>query len=320
MFVAVHSVLLEIWRGNFADATLIAEDTMESALQLGGEVPLFVAMTMRAALATRAGLEDQARRDTKEALAASQRCGANLLVVWTITTLGFLELSLGNYEAALATVAPLLANLDAAPKATEIPAASFVPDAVESLIALGRLADAEPLVGVLERNGARLDRAWMLAVGARCRAMLLAAHGEIEAAYEAAQAAMIHHDRLPMPFERARTQLLVGQLLRRQRKREAASATLREALATFEDLGMPLWAERARAELKRSSGNRTHAELTASEQRVAELAATGITTREVAAALFISPKTVEANLSRIYRKLDIRSRAELGRIMGRAEA
>jgi DNA-binding NarL/FixJ family response regulator len=320
MFVAVHSVLLEIWRGNFADATLIAEDTMESALQLGGEVPLFVAMTMRAALATRAGLEDQARRDTKEALAASQRCGANLLVVWTITTLGFLELSLGNYEAALATVAPLLANLDAAPKATEIPAASFVPDAVESLIALGRLADAEPLVGVLERNGARLDRAWMLAVGARCRAMLLAAHGEIEAAYEAAQAAMIHHDRLPMPFERARTQLLVGQLLRRQRKREAASATLREALATFEDLGMPLWAERARAELKRSSGNRTHAELTASEQRVAELAATGITTREVAAALFISPKTVEANLSRIYRKLDIRSRAELGRIMSRAEA
>jgi DNA-binding NarL/FixJ family response regulator len=87
-------------------------------------------------------------------------------------------------------------------------------------------------------------------------------------------------------------------------------------LATFEDLGTPLWAERARAELKRASGIRTHAELTASEQRVAELAATGITTREMAAALFISPKTVEANLSRIYRKLNIRSRAELGRIMG----
>ena len=316
MFVAVHSVLLEIWRGNFAEAALIADDTMERAMQLGGDVPLFVAMTMRAALATRAGLEDQARRDTKEALAASQRCGANLLVVWTITTLGFLEVSLGNYDAALATLAPLLAYLDAAPKATEIPAASFVPDAVESLIALGRLADAEPLVDVLERNGARLDRAWMLAVGARCRAMLLAAHGEIEAADRAAEAAMIHHDRLPMPFERARTQLLVGQLQRRQRKREAASATLREAVATFEDLGMPLWAERARAELKRASGIRTHAELTASEQRVAELAATGLTIREMAAALFISPKTVEANLSRIYRKLNIRSRAELGRIMG----
>ena len=123
-----------------------------------------------------------------------------------------------------------------------------------------------------------------------------------------------------MPFERARTQLLVGQLQRRQRKREVASATLREALATFEGLGMPLWAERARAELKRASGIRTHTELTASEQRVAELAATGITIRAMAAALFISPKTVEANLSRIYRKFNIRSRAELGRIMGLAEA
>jgi DNA-binding NarL/FixJ family response regulator len=87
-------------------------------------------------------------------------------------------------------------------------------------------------------------------------------------------------------------------------------------LAAFEELGTPLWAERARVELNRASGMRTRAELTASEQRVAELAATGITNREMAAALFISPKTVEANLSRIYRKLNIRSRAELGRIMG----
>jgi DNA-binding NarL/FixJ family response regulator len=318
MFVAVHSVLLEIWRGTFDGGILIAEDTMERALQLGGDVPLFVAMTIRAALAAYAGREDQARRDTSEALAASQRCGANLLVVWTITTLGFLEVSLGNYDAALRTLAPLLSNLDTAPRATEIPAASFVPDAVESMVALGRLADAEPLVSLLERNGARLDRAWMLAVGARCRAMLLAAHRDVDAAYGAAQAALTHHDRLAMPFERARTLLLVGQLQRRLRKREVASATLRDALAAFEELGTPLWAERARAELSRVS-NVEAAELTASEQRVAELAATGITNREMAAALFISPKTVEANLSRIYRKLNIRSRAELGRIMGRGD-
>jgi DNA-binding NarL/FixJ family response regulator len=319
MFVAVHSVLVEIWRGNFAGATLIAEDTMERALQLGGDVPLFVAMTIRAAVATFAGREEQARQDTSEALAASQRCGATLLVIWTITTLGFLEVSLGNYDAALSALAPLLANLEAAPNATEIPAASFVPDAVESMIALGRFAEAEPLIRVLERNGARLNRTWMRAVGARCRAMLLAAHGDIDAADRAAQAAMAHHDRLPMPFERARTQLLVGQLQRRQRRREGASATLREALATFEDLGTPLWVQRARTELKRASGNRTRSELTASEQRVAELAATGITNREMAATLFISPKTVEANLSRIYRKLGIRSRAELGRFIGHAD-
>jgi hypothetical protein len=205
MFVAIHSVLVEIWRGNFADGALTAEDTMERALQLGGNVPLFVAMSIRAALDAYAGREEQARRHTSEAFAASQRCGANLLVVRTVTTLGFLEVSLGNYDAALTTLAPLLSALDAAPKATEIPFASFVPDAVESLVALNRLTEAESLVSLLERNGARLDRAWMLAVGARCRAMLLAAHGDIDAAYQIAQAAMTQHDRLPMPFERAHT-------------------------------------------------------------------------------------------------------------------
>jgi DNA-binding CsgD family transcriptional regulator len=317
MFVAVHSVLLEIWRGNFPDATLIAEDTMERALQLGGDVPLFVAMTTRAALATYAGREDQARRDTREAFAASQRCGAQLLVVWTLATLGFLEVSLGKYEAALTTFQPLLANLDVAPKATEIPAASFVPDAVESLIHLGRLDDAEHLVGVLEHNGARLNRAWMLAVGARCRAMLLAARGDVDAATLVAQRAMVEHERLPMPFERARTQLLVGQLQRRHRQRDAAAVTLREALGVFEDLGTPLWANRARAELDRANvGHRRNEELSPSELQVAELAASGLTNRDVAAALFISPKTVEANLARIYRKLGIHSRAELGRHMG----
>jgi DNA-binding CsgD family transcriptional regulator len=231
--------------------------------------------------------------------------------------LGFLEVSLGNYEAALTTFQPLLANLDVAPKATEIPAASFVPDAVESLIHLGRLDDAEHLVGVLEHNGARLNRAWMLAVGARCRAMLLAARGDVDAATLAAQRAMVEHERLPMPFERARTQLLVGQLQRRHRQRDAAAVTLREALGVFEDLGTPLWANRARAELDRANvGSRRNAELSPSELQVAELAASGLTNRDVAAALFISPKTVEANLARIYRKLGIHSRAELGRHMG----
>jgi DNA-binding CsgD family transcriptional regulator len=319
MFVAVHSALLEIWRGDFAGATTIAEDTAERAMQLGGDVPVFVAMTIRAAVAAYAGRQDQARNDTREALAASGRCGANLLAVWTITTLGFLEVSLGNYDAAVCAFAPLLTNLGAAPKATEIPAAAFVPDAVEALIALNRLPEAEPLISVLERNGARLDRTWMQAVGARCRAMLLAARGDVVAAYHAVQIAMAHHERLPMPFERARTQLLMGQIQRQRRQCDAASATLRESLAAFETLGTPLWAERARAELKRATGKRTRVELTGPEQRIAELAATGLTNRDVAATLFVSPKTVEAALSRIYRKLSIRSRAELGRLMRSGE-
>jgi DNA-binding NarL/FixJ family response regulator len=93
-------------------------------------------------------------------------------------------------------------------------------------------------------------------------------------------------------------------------------AALRAWLAAFERLDTPLWAQRARSELTRiDAAEQTPGTLTAAEQRVAELAASGMTNRDVAAALFISPKTVEATLARVYRKLGIRSRAELGRRM-----
>jgi len=316
-YVAVHRFQLETWRGNFSEATQIAEDAMERALQLGGDYPLAAALTTRTVAAAFAGREDDTRRAADAALASSMRCGSRMLVAWQWTTLGFLEVSLGNYQAALTALQPMQAILAVAPDATEIITAGFVPDAVEAMISLDRLAEAEPLIDRLERNGARLDRPWMLAIGARCRAMMLAATGDLDAASLAIQRAMDEHQRLPMPFERARSQLVLGQLQRRQRHKGVAAATLREALRAFEDLGTPLWADRARSELDRATLDLSRAaEFTPSEQRVAELAASGLTNREVAAAMFISTKTVEANLSRVYRKLDIRSRAELGLRMG----
>jgi DNA-binding NarL/FixJ family response regulator len=149
--------------------------------------------------------------------------------------------------------------------------------------------------------------------------MLLAAQGDVDAAGTLAARALREHDRLSMPFERARTLLLLGQIQRRQRRKEPASASLQEALGIFERLHAPLWADRARAELARANvGPRQSGQLTPSEQRVAELAASGMRNRDVATELFISPKTVEANLARIYRKLGIKSRAELGRHMGKS--
>lgn len=321
IFVAFHTVLLEIWRGDFTEATAVADDAMERASQLNGDLPLFVALMMRAALDAYAGRDAEARRAVADALAASQRCGSSRMAEWTITSLGFLEVSLGNYQAALTALEPLMSMFAATPHPpTEIIGASFVPDAVEALIQLGRLAEAEPFIDALERSGRKLDRVWMLAVGARCRAMLLAARGDLDAATTAVERAMVEHDRLPMPFERARTQLLLGQLERRRRRKDAATATLGEALRTFEDLGTPLWAARVRAELARTKvAPKQTTGLTPSERRVAELAASGMTNRDVAAALFISPKTVEANLSRIYRKLHIHSRAELGRYMSQPD-
>jgi DNA-binding NarL/FixJ family response regulator len=123
-----------------------------------------------------------------------------------------------------------------------------------------------------------------------------------------------------MPFERARSLLVLGQLQRRQGRQTAAAQSLKDALRGFEELGAPLWADRARGELGRTNvGPHATNVLTRSEQRVAELAASGMTNRAVAAALFISPKTVEANLARVYRKLGIHSRAELGGRMGGVE-
>jgi DNA-binding CsgD family transcriptional regulator len=107
--------------------------------------------------------------------------------------------------------------------------------------------------------------------------------------------------------------LVLGIIQRRGRKWGAARASLQSALEVFEDLGAPLWAEKARAELRRIGGRPARtAGLTATEEKVAELAASGLTNREVAGALFMSVNTVGANLSRIYHKLGVRSRTELG--------
>ncbi len=313
-FIAFHLTLIDIWRGDLRGAALTADETIERASQLGGDFPMFIALTLRAAASAYRGRVDETRRDLEDAIAAAQRCSSARLGEWPITLRAFLEVSCGNFQDALDAVAPLLPMTQAFPDATEIIAASYLPEAIEAMIGVGRLDDAEPLIDTLERNGRRLDRAWMLAMALRCRAMLLAARGDLTAAAETAEQAMTEHQRLPMPFERARTQLLLGQLQRRQRRREASTATLRAALQTFDDLGTMLWAERAKTELARGiSGRQSGATLTAAEQRVAELAVSGMTNRDIAAALFISPKTVEVNLSRIYRKLKVRSRIELYR-------
>jgi tetratricopeptide (TPR) repeat protein len=206
VLIAFYVGLNTIWRGDFAEANLVAEDAMERARQLGGHFPLFAAMILRAWLAAFAGREDEARHAIADALEAGERSGSRRLAEWVTTGLGFLEISLGNWDAALDALQPLLLMHRAMPDSTEIVAASFLPDAVEALTELGRVDEAERLADTLERNGRRLDRAWMLAVGARCRAMVLAARGEMDMALAAVQHAMREHDRLPMPFERARTQ------------------------------------------------------------------------------------------------------------------
>ena len=312
--VTFNSFLVELWLGDIDAAQAVAADAMERAEQLGGALAPGIANTMYAALAAYAGKEDSARGFAEEAMSASRRSGATTLLVWPLSVLGFLELSLHNYDAAASLLEPALDVLDLMPVTPEIITAPFVFDAAEALIELGRWERAESVIERLEHNGARLDRTWLLALSARCRGMLHAARGDLAAATRSAEEALQSHEELPMPFERARTELLLGKLQRRRRHREAAADTLRRCLKVFDAYGAPLWAERARTELARVEvGNGGPATLTTSERRVAELAAAGRTNRDIAGELFISPKTVEANLARAYRKLGIRSRSQLAR-------
>ncbi|KUI33643.1 LuxR family transcriptional regulator [Mycobacterium sp. IS-1590] len=314
VFVDFYVALTRIWRADFDEAKRVARGIADLARQLGGEFPAMLNLVLQAWLAAYDGAESKARLAAADAIDACRRSGTAWHEDWALSALGFLEVSLGNYGAAMEVLEALLSRF--APESTEIQAAAFVPDAVEALVELGRTDEAEPLVAALERNGRRLDRAWMLAVGARCRAMLHAAGGDLRDAVSCARRGLEHHDRLAMPFERARTQLLLGQLQARAYDPHAGS-TLNEALATFEALGTPVWAERARSARNelRSAASRPAA-LTAAELRIAELAAAGLTNRDVAGELFLSAKTVEATLARVYRKLGIRSRIELARVMG----
>ncbi|KUI10278.1 LuxR family transcriptional regulator [Mycolicibacterium acapulense] len=316
VFVDFYVALTRIWRADFPEAKRVAHEVSALARQLGGEFPAMLSLVLQAWLAAYDGAESKARLAAADAIDACRRSGTAWHEDWALSALGFLEVSLGNYGAAMEFLDPLVSRF--APESTEIQAAEFIPDAVEALVELGRATEAEPLVAALERNGRRLDRAWMLAVGGRCRAMLHAAEGDLRDAASCARRALENHHRLAMPFERARTQLLLGQLQARLRDRQAAS-TLNEALVTFEAIGTPVWAERAKSSRDelRSAASRPDA-LTAAELRIAELAAVGLTNRDVAGELFLSAKTVEATLARVYRKLDIRSRAELTRVMGQS--
>ncbi len=236
-----------------------------------------------------------------------------MAAIWS-RTLGLAELAVGDLQAADRHLGEAMAELERVD--FREPAIWRVDgDAIEAAVATGALERAERWLARLEEGAQRSRIPWSLAVSARCRALVLAARGELEPAAAALERALAEHERCPMPFERARTLLVQGQVLRRlKRKREARSA-LEEAREAFERLGAEPWAARAVAELQRVAVRRAPEELSATELRVARLAASGLTNRAIAAEVFLTSKAVEANLARAYRKLGIRSRAQLARAL-----
>jgi DNA-binding CsgD family transcriptional regulator len=230
-----------------------------------------------------------------------------------LAVLGFLELSAGDAAAADVILRPLAARL-ASSGWREPSISGELPNAIEALVELGELAEARRLLADLVDRVSRIESPWGEASAGRCEGLILAAEGDLEGAIAAYARALRVHERLPQPFDLGRTVLAQGIARRRKRQRRAGRETLERALAIFDELGATLWAGKARTELGRIGGRAPSAgDLTPTERRVAELVAEGRSNKEVAAALVVSPKTVDGHLSNIYTKLGVHSRTQLAR-------
>ena len=250
---------------------------------------------------------DAARTRARDAAALCEEVGDRSYATYAHHILTFIELSAGNAAAASEHYAAH--TFEHGIEGTK--RIAFAGDAIEALVQLGRLDEAEVLADELAQRGELLHRPTLSATAARCRGLILGGRGDFEGAIALAQRAVEIADELGLPFERARALLVLGDIQRRAKHRATARETLESAVAAFDALGAGLWSTKAAASLSRIGGRVREIGLTATEMRVATLVARGLSNKEIAAELYVTVRAVEANLSRIYAKLEIRSRTEL---------
>lgn len=307
-FAISHFPELELWAGDWPRALETAERHLGLSVEQGLESQRRQALYNLALVHVHQGDAGAAGAEIAEALRAAEDGDT-----WTRSSVlplaGMLELSAGRPSEALV---PMLESTELRDRIGHERPRRMDADIVEALVATGRRTEARTMLAAMADRADRYGRHSARALVARATALIQAASGDLDGADASLRRALAEHDAAPIPFDRARTLLVLGQVHRRRRERTLAKAAFEEALTTFDRLGARLWAERARDELRRTGIRRATAGLTETEHRVARLAASGMTNREVAAALFVSVKTVDANLRRAYEKLGIRSRAELG--------
>jgi DNA-binding CsgD family transcriptional regulator len=311
--ILANLAVAEYLAGRWQEAARVAEEGYEVALQTGQRPQQAWALSIQALVRASFGREVEARLDAREALTLAGQRGMGVARIHAVWALGLLELSLGRPDEAARLFAPERERLLAA-GVGEPGTIRFVPDEIEALVALGETDEAESLLAWLEERGRALDRASALAAAARCRGQLALARRNTDAALACFEEALRQHGRVHIPFDRARTLLAQGIALRQARRRRDARATLEEAQGAFASLGAVLWEQLTVAELHQIGGRRAAGDgLTPAEERVAALVAEGMTNKKVAAALFLTERTVEGHLTHVYRKLGVRSRAELAR-------
>ena len=299
---------IEFFAGRWALAAEHAAQAHELAIQYGLEVPqnhLPIAL-----VAVHRGELERAREHSERALAlAEEQLG--LHPPQHLAILGLV--ALGNGDAAGAESWLAKADRQAAALGWGEPSIRWwSADYVELLLGLDRIDDAVRILDVWESDAARLGREWVLAHVTRCRGLVAGARGTVEESLTVLERAVAEHEAVGDPFGRARALLALGIVRRRARQKRPAREAIEGAIEAFETIGAAGWAEKARAELGRIGGRRPRgADLTPTERRLAELVAEGRSNKEIAAALFVTPKTVGTTLSRLYAKLGVHSRTEL---------
>jgi DNA-binding CsgD family transcriptional regulator len=318
--ILTHLARLEAMTGHIDRARALADEALELAGQTEQGLYFTMALCAKAHVCVFAGDLAEARAAMTDMMRELGEHPDLILEGMAAMVLGAIALAAGD----LAEADRQLSRADDIEELTHHrePATNrFQADHAEAVIGLGDLARAEQLVQRMEARATALPRPWINAVSARCRGLLNVAAGAPDAALADYHRALAAHELLDMPSERGRTLLALGRLHRSRNARQRAQECLAEAVRVLEAGGAAGWAAVARKELDRARGPRgKNEELTATERQICELAVAGLRNAEIAARLFLSRKTVEANLSRAYRKLGVRSRTEMaGRLAPAAE-
>ncbi|MBN6050612.1 AAA family ATPase [Nonomuraea sp. RK-328] len=296
-------------QGRPAESAAIAEEGLALAREAGYTNSVSAHLANLAVVAALRGAEEDCRRYAAEALAIAIPHRVGLRAGVAAYALAMLDLGLGRFEAAHARFVAITRAGPGAGHPTVVWRST--PDRVEAAVAAGDPEAAREAVEGLERWAASATTAEARALLARCRAL---AGGGDELFEEALR---LHGE----PFEGARTALLYGERLRRAQRPAQARTHLRAAVEAFQRLGAEPWARRAHGELRAAGETAARPEsdalaaLTPQELRIARLVAVGASSKEVAAQLFLSPRTVEYHLYKVYPKLGITSRTELARLL-----
>jgi DNA-binding CsgD family transcriptional regulator len=303
-------VRLELFAGDWAAADRYASEVLELAeqVQISNSHP--VCLAHRALVDAHLGALDSARAHAEHGADLARQFGDRVWELKNNWAIGLAALGEGENTDAVRVLAPLRGMIANEGDPELFPARALL---IEALVLAGELSDAREALGPFERAAGRGENRWGIAIVKRCSALLLAAEGDLEAALSCCGEAVEVYEQLAMPFELARCLLNYGVVQRRAKLKRPARDTLEKANAIFESLGAELWAERTRAEARRIGGRRAPSDgaLTATEQQVAELAAAGRANKQIAAELHVSERTVEANLTKVYRKLGIHSRTQI---------